>query len=77
MSKKQQDAELGYRAWLASNSREPGHVCPGPSEFGVAPRRGGETTWPGGSRYRPTAATESVRKPAPYWHSSGELVDPE
>lgn len=62
------DQELGYGAWEAMNSREPDLRSPDQSEFGVAPRRGAENPpRPDGTRYRPKAASLSVRRPDPYW----------
>ena len=48
------DQELGYRARVAMNSREPKLRSPDQSEFGVVLRRGEEVTpRPDGTRYRP------------------------
>ena len=64
-------------ARLAQERREPGIKPPGASEMGVPRRFGENPARADGSRYRPTAATQSARKPDPYWHQSGELIYPD
>lgn len=55
-------------AQLRREQLEPGIKPPRASELGVLPRRFGENPpRPDGSRYRPRAATNSVRPPDPYW----------
>jgi hypothetical protein len=56
------------RQRLRAERQAPGIKPPGASELGVVPRRFGENPpRPDGTRYRPTAATQSVAKPDPYW----------
>ena len=62
------DWELGYRARVAMNSREPNLRSPDQSEFGAVSRRGDENPpRPDGTRYRPKAASLMLPKSDPYW----------
>ncbi|WP_164478807.1 hypothetical protein [Mycolicibacterium stellerae] len=67
-NRKYKDAIRVAEARLAAERRAPGIKPPGASELGVVPRRYAENPpRPDGTTYRPTAATQSVRRPDPYW----------
>lgn len=65
MAKKDGDWQRYIRAIRNMNLWETDRgVKPGPSEFGVPSERGFETPpRTDGTRYRPTAATQSLRRP--------------
>lgn len=74
--KKDGDWQRYVRALRNIGRFDPGTFKPGQSELGVVSDRGFETPARAvGTRYRPTEATQSMRRPDPYWHK-GKLIYP-